>query len=74
MTQSVGYEGAEAVVQQALREARDNYSKAIEIARGHCGGWPEAEFQRLICEPILHATVGASMREELAKYERGNRK
>ncbi len=34
MTQGAGYERAEAVVQQALLEAGDNYSKAVEIARG----------------------------------------
>jgi hypothetical protein len=74
MTQGAGYERAEALVQQALLEAGDNYSKAVEIARGQCGGWSEAEFQRLISEPILYATVGAFMREELAKYEREDRK
>jgi hypothetical protein len=74
MTQGAGYERAPAVVQQALLEAGDNYSKAVEIARGQCAGWPEAEFQRLISEPILCATVGAFVREELARYEQENRK
>jgi hypothetical protein len=74
MVQGARYEQAEAVVQQALLEAGDNYSKAVEIARGQCAGWPEAEFERLISDPILCATVGAYVREELAKYERESRK